>query len=82
MAIRKKRQLHRKHAVKANLQVLELSKAGTSLELEIFADEQKLGDMTIGRGSLYWHGRDRKSSKRVSWSRFAKMMDKLAYGGP
>ncbi len=77
---KKKIASRRKHAVMANLQVMELSKAGTSLELEIFADEQKLGDLTIGRGSLYWHGRNRQSSKRVSWSRFAKMMDELAYG--
>ena len=76
----KRKKLRRKHAVKANLQVLELSKAGTSLKLEIFAAEQKIGDLTIGRGSLYWHGRNRQSSKRIGWSRFAKMMDKLAYG--
>lgn len=76
----KKKKTRRKHAVKANLQVMELSKAGTSLQLEIFADELKLGDLTIGRGSLYWHGRNRQSSKRISWTRFAKMMDELAYG--
>ena len=46
----KKKKVQRRHAVKANLQVMELSKAGTSLKLEIFADEQKLGDLTIGRG--------------------------------
>jgi hypothetical protein len=76
----KKKGSRRKHAVKANLQVMELSKAGTSLELQLFAKDQKLGDLTIGRGSLYWHGRNRQSSKRISWSRFARMMDELAYG--
>ena len=80
MAKKKKRTARRKHAVKAQLQVMELSKAGTSLELEIYADEMKLGDLTIGRGSLYWHGSKRQSSKRISWSRFAQMMDELAYG--
>ena len=77
---KRKKQSRRKHAVRANLQVMELSKAGTSLDLAIYADEQKLGDLTIGRGSLFWHGRNRQSSKRISWSRFAKMMDELAYG--
>jgi len=70
----------RRHAVKVNLQVFELSKAGTSLELEISADDQKLGDITIGRGSIIWHGRNRQSSKRIRWTRFAQMMDELAYG--
>jgi len=70
----------RKHAVKVNLQVFELSKAGTSLELEISADDQKLGDITIGRGSIIWRGRNRLSSKRIRWTRFARMMDELAYG--
>jgi hypothetical protein len=76
----KKKKSRRKHSVKANLQVMELSKAGTSLELQLFAKDLKLGDLTIGRGSLYWHGRNRQSSKRISWSRFARMMDELAYG--
>ena len=39
----------RKHAVKAHLHVHQLSKAGTSLDLEIFAYEEKIGDLTIGR---------------------------------
>jgi len=34
----------------------------------------------IGRGSLFWYGRSRKRSKRIPWSRFADMMDRLAYG--
>ena len=70
----------RKHSVKAHLHVHELSKAGTSLDLEIFSYDEKLGDLTIGRGSIYWHGANRQSRKRISWSRFAEMMNRLAYG--
>jgi len=75
-----KKRIQRKHAVKANLQVMELAKAGSSLELEIFASQEKLGTLIIGRGSLYWYGRNRHKSKRISWTRFAEMMDGLAYG--
>jgi len=75
-----KRKAKRKHSVYANLEVPELSKAGTSLELEIHAERQKIGHLVIGRGSLYWYGRKRQKSKRISWSRFAEMMDELAYG--
>jgi len=60
------------------MQVLELSKAGSSLESEIYAKQQKIGRLVIGRGSLYWYGRKRQKSKRISWSRFAEMMDELA----
>jgi len=70
----------RKYSVKAHLHVHQLSKAGTSLELEVFAHEEKVGDLTIGRGSIYWHGANRQSRKRISWARFAEMMNKVAYG--
>ncbi len=71
----------RVHEVHATLSIPRLVRAGSSLDLEIFADEQKLGTLIIGRGSLYWFGRRRSTSKRISWSRFADMMDELAYGG-
>lgn len=68
------------HAVKAELQVPGLSKAGSSLSLKIYANKLKLGEIMIGRGSLYWYGRHRQKRKRISWTRFAEMMDELAYG--
>ena len=75
-----RKRLVKKHSVKAHLQVLELAKAGSSLDLEIYASKEKLGTLIIGRGSLYWYGRNRHKSKRISWTRFAEMMDELAYG--
>lgn len=69
----------RKHAVKAELRVPGLSKAGSSLTLRIYASKRKLGEITIGRGSLYWAGKYRQNRKRISWTRLADMMDKLAY---
>ncbi len=70
----------KKHSVKANLHVVELTRAGSSLDLEIYADQEKIGTMIIGRGSLLWKGGKRQISKRIPWSRFAAMMDELAYG--
>jgi hypothetical protein len=37
-----------------------------------------LGELEIGRGALYWTGYEGRKSKRLSWSRFAEMMDDLA----
>jgi hypothetical protein len=70
----------KKHSVKASFKVMELSRAGSSIELEIYASKEKIGTLRIGRGSLFWFGRSRHKSKRIAWSRFAEMMDELAYG--
>ena len=75
----RKRKL-KKHSVKANLHVLELTRAGSSLDLAIYADQEKIGTMIIGSGSLVWYGGKRRGRKRIPWSRFAEMMDRLAYG--
>ena len=75
-----RKRARKRHSVKANLQVMELARAGSSLNLEIFEAKLKIGTLVIGRGSLYWYGRNRRLRKRIDWSRFAEMMDELAYG--
>jgi hypothetical protein len=77
--MRKKKPI-KKHSVEANLHVLELTRAGSSLDLAIYADKEKIGMMIIGQGSLSWKGGKRQITKRIPWSRFAAMMDELAYG--
>jgi len=74
-----KKRVLKKHSVKANFQVKELAKAGSSLYLEIYAAKQKIGTLLIGSGSLFWYGGKRRRRKRIPWTRFAEMMDKLAY---
>ena len=80
MAKKKKRRrsVHR-HDVKAHLSHFSLAKAGSSLNLQIYAFDEKIGELEVGRGSLYWYGRSRHKSKRINWTKFAEMMDKLAY---
>ncbi|KFN42708.1 hypothetical protein [Arenimonas metalli] len=75
-----KKQAERKHEVRAQLQNVELVKAKSSLRLEIFAKKEKLGELEVGRGAIYWYGANRQKSKRINWSTFARMMDELAYG--
>ena len=70
----------RKHAVRGVMRVHEFTKAGTSLNLEISAAGEKIGELEIGRGGLYWWGGHRQRRKRLSWTRFAELMDSLAYG--
>lgn len=68
------------HTVKAALHVPGLSKAGSSLTLHIYARSEKIGEIELGRGSLFWRGGKRQKRKQISWTRFAEMMDDLAYG--
>lgn len=70
----------RKHAVYANLNVPELTKAGSGLELYIYARGEKLGEVEIGRGGFYWKGGRRHRRRRISWTDFAAKMNELAYG--
>lgn len=70
----------RRHSVRAELTNVELVKAKSALRLEVFAHDEKLGEIQIGRGSTYWWGANRQKSKRIDWSKFARMMDELAYG--
>ena len=75
-----KPRVERKHAVRGMMRVHEFTKAGTSLNLEISAAGEKIGELEIGRGGLYWWGGHRQKRKRLSWTRFAELMDSLAYG--
>ena len=70
----------KKHKVQADFQVPELSIAGSSLTLRLYANRQKIGELHIGRGSLFWYGRYHKVRKRINWTRFGDMMNELAYG--
>lgn len=65
----------RKHSVRAALSVPELTKARTSLKLEIFEEGEKVGELEIGRGGFFWkRGKGRKHT-RLSWERFIDRMD-------
>jgi hypothetical protein len=71
--------LLRRHHVSATLGIQELSKAGTSIKLFVHRDDQKLGEMDIGRGAIYWRGGNKQKWERIDWTRFAEMMDDLVY---
>ncbi|MGH7543380.1 MAG: hypothetical protein ACREK7_05525 [Gemmatimonadota bacterium] len=70
---------YRKHAVHARLNVPELTRAGSSLKLEIYSEEEKIGTLVIGRGSLFWRGGKRQKQIQIDWTRFAQIMDMMAY---
>jgi len=68
-------QTARKHSVRAALSVPELTKARTSLKLEIFEEGEKIGELEIGRGGFFWKRGKGKKSTRLSWERFIDRME-------
>ena len=66
----------KKHEVKVMVQVLELSKAGSGITLEISSEGERLGTVEIGHGSFGWRkGRGKSGFKRVDWTTFARKMN-------
>ena len=66
----------RTHTAKAWMQVMDLSKAGTAINVELFADQEKIGTLVIGRGSLTWYGKKWKQGRWFPWPRFAEFMER------
>ena len=71
----------RTHRVTGSLNVVEFTKAGSALNLQIYDRDGKLGEIVIGRGSITWRGARRHTNKRKwNWTRFAELMNREAYG--
>jgi hypothetical protein len=79
-AKRRAKSAKRKFEVKAEVANFTLAKAKSALKLAIYDRDEKLGQLEIGRGSLYWTGARRQIEKRLNWGRVAQMLDELAYG--
>ena len=77
---RRTKSLARKFEVRAALTNASLTKAKSALTLQIYSKKETLGELQIGRGSLYWWGAHRQKAKRINWESFAERMDRLAYG--
>jgi len=72
--------LDKKHTVQCDVRIPELTKSGSSVWFAIHAEGEKIGTIVLGRGSLTWYGGKRQKGKRISWSRFAELMDQHCYG--
>jgi hypothetical protein len=66
----------KKHEVRVKVQVLELSKAGSGITLEISSEGEKLGEIEIGHGSFGWRKpRLPLAFRRVDWTTFAAWLN-------
>jgi hypothetical protein len=65
----------KKYSVQASVNNLELTRAGSAINLVIESHGETLGTLHIGRGSLFWWGARKKTRKRIAWSKLADMFD-------
>ena len=78
-AKRRSKAAERKFEVKAEVANFTLAKAKSALKLAIYDRDEKLGQLEIGRGSLYWTGAHRQIEKRLNWDAVAQKLNELAY---
>ncbi len=70
----------KKHTVNASFQTFDLTKAGTSLELEVFSHQsrdkrEKIGTLIVGHGSVRWKKANGKKALVKNWTQFSAMME-------
>lgn len=75
-----RKRTNRKYEVRAEVSNFTLAKAKSALTLQVYSRGEKVGEIEIGRGSLYWWGKHKQTSKRIAWGKFTDMMNQLAYG--
>jgi len=73
----KKKKSTRKHTVKASVSNIDLTRAGSSILLDVFAEKEKIGTVELGRGSIRWYGKNKQKPTPISWSRFSAWMDTI-----
>ncbi|GIW42266.1 MAG: hypothetical protein KatS3mg076_2843 [Candidatus Binatia bacterium] len=64
----------RRHTARGAVTLPSLGRAGASIRIEVYRDEEKIGELGLGQGSIWWYGRKWKHPKRFSWSKFAQLM--------
>jgi hypothetical protein len=70
-----KKRVVRRHRVEAKVDNIDLTKAGTSITLEVYADAEKIGTAELGRGTLRWRGGRKRKLTVVDWTKFAEWME-------
>lgn len=68
-----------RYSVAASLDNVVLAKARSAVRLEVFKRGSKMGELQIGRGSIFWWGANRQKGKRLRWDRVADALNALAY---
>lgn len=77
-----KKEIAERFTVDASLMNVAVTRAGSSIKLKVLDRGKKLGELHIGRGSIFWWGAKKQRRKRLWWGRLAEELNRLAYGDP
>lgn len=67
----------RRFVVKVSLDGLELNKNTGTFRFPVYASGEKLGELTVGQGSVRWFKRSAKQATvKMGWQRFAAIMER------
>lgn len=69
----------KRYDVAASLDNVTLAKPSSAIRLEVFKHREKLGELQIRRGSIFWWGAKHQKPKRLRWDRVADAFNELAY---
>jgi hypothetical protein len=61
----------RQYRVDGEVKNVLLAKAKSAISLSVYSDDEKLGSIEIGQGSLMWKAANAKKSVRINWKKFA-----------
>lgn len=76
---KKKKSNSTRFTAEATIENVALTRAKSSITLEVFDRGEKLGELQIGRGSMFWWGAKRQKGKRLWWGQVATAFNKIAY---
>lgn len=75
MAARRKKAT-RRTTVTVSLDALALNKNTGTFRFPVELDGEKLGELTVGQGSVSWFRRSaKKPTRKLNWRRFAALME-------
>lgn len=65
------------YTVSAKVQVLDLAKAGSGMNLKVKEGNKVLGTLILGHGSLNWRPKAKKGQPyRIPWADFANILNR------
>lgn len=65
-----------KHRVDMRFPQRPIDLGNGDVSLEVYADEQKLGELGLSRGGITWWARDaKKPTRNLTWEQFRDLME-------
>ncbi len=65
------------HSVIATVQQpIELTYTGSAISFDVYADEEKLGAIEVGKGTFRWRNKNEVDFEAISWTDLLKRLNR------